>query len=530
MTQALVPAAILGPAAAALVWLALVRWVWPRRLVAGAVWIGSQAAAWAVFWEVFGGEQPAWMGLGPDLLRATLAAAAGAAVTLVLPRIELLAPRASSAGMAAAGVGLAAVVAAAYSSSLVALAVIALLPTIAVGLAGAVGDRPRGAPGLLGFAAADAAVVGGLLIVLERSGTTGLEPVGSLDLGVALVLLGAAVKLGAVPHVGTWRASAGEGIVSPLAVVLRGQGAVLAAVAAFTLARVSPSAPLAAVSAGLAVLAGLAGLAARSPGGSLAAVGGAGAAAALVALGLGGGVGARAALVLLPVFVLASGVVAASGWPGVGDPRDPRDPRERRRAWRWVAALALAIGAASLVGLPPAGGFPGTWLALSLASARAVSEPWHLALVVGLASGLALAGIGAIAALRSAGTRPLPAALSLLGGLALLYAGAQPMRLGLGWLIRVERELGIGEVLPSAGAPALPAIGGVDLAWAVAPALLIVGAGLVLPSPAPPRFARRAAGLARRLRLGRALAALLEGAAAAGAAWIVLRGVDLGFL
>ena len=538
--QALVPAAVLGPAVAVVVWLALAWWPWPRRVAAGAVWVASQVAVWAVFWEAFRGEPPVWMGLSPGLLGATLAAVSGAAVTLVLPRVEGLPPRAASAAVVAAGVGLAAVVAAAYSSSLVALAVLVPVPTLAVGLAGVAGDDRRGAPGLIGLAAADAAVLGGLGLLLDRSGTTVLAAVEAMDLGVALLLVGGALKLGAVPYVATWRTAASDGLSAPLAVVLRAQGAVLVSVAAFTIAS-SSSTPLAAAAAGLTLLAGLTALVAATPGGALSGVVGAGAAALFVPLGLGGGVGARAALLLLPGFVLAAGVVAAAGWAGRDDPHDPRP------AWRWAGALALGVGAASMAGLPPVGGFPGTWLSLSLATTRGVVEPWYLVLVVAVAVGLALAALAAVPVLRAARTRPAAAVLVSLGALALLYAGAQPLRLGVGWLLRVERELGLPEVLPSAGAPPLPPIGGVDLAWAVLPAAAIVVAVVVLgrgvrdpatehaslvtlPTPGLPAWTGRAVGVARRLRLGSVLAALIEGAAVAGAVWIVLRGIDLGFL
>ena len=539
--ELLVPAAVLGPGAAVVVWVAAAWWPWPRRVAAGLVWVASQVALWGVFWEAFRGEPAAWMGLSPDLLGATLAGVAGGAVTLVLPRVEVLPPRAAAAAVAAAGVSLAAVVGAAYSSSIVTLAVLVPVPTLAVGLAGVVGGRPRDMPGLVGLAVADGVVLAGLGLLLDRSGTTVLVSAGSADLGVMLVLLGAALKLGAVPHLATWRVAASDGPAGPLAVVVRSQGAVLAAVAAFTFAEASSSTPLAAAAAGMTLLAGLAALAAATPGGALSGVVGAGAAALFVPLGLGGGVGARAALLLLPTVVLAAGVVAAAGWRGADDPHDPR------AGWRWAGALALGAGAASLVGLPPGGGFPGTWLSLSLATTRGVVEPWYLLLVVSVAAGLALAALAAVGSLRVARTRPASAVLASVGALALLYAGAQPLRLGVGWLLRVERELGLPEVLPSAGAPALPPMGGVDLVWAALPAVVIAAAVVVLgrgvrdpatehdplvtlPPPVVPPWAGRAVGVARRFRAGYAMAGLIEGAAVAAAVWIVLRGMDLGFL
>jgi len=541
LRELLVPAAVLGPAAAAAVWLAAGWWPWPRRVAAAIVWLASQVAAWAVFWEAFRGEPSSWMGLSPDLLRATLAAVAGVAVTLVLPRLDVLPPRAAAAGVVAAGVGLTAVIGAAYSPSLVAVAVLAPVPTLAVALAAIVGDRPRGLPGLVGLAAADALVLGGLLVLLDRSATTVLASVEPVDPGVMLLLAGSALKLGAVPHLAAWRMGASEGLAAPLAVVVRAQGAVLASAAVFTIAGAAPSTPLAAVAAGLTLIGGAAALVSTTPGGALSGLAGAGAGALLVALGLGGGVGARAGLLLLPPLVLASGVTAAAGWPGADDPHDPRP------AWRWAGLLALGVGAASLAGLPPAGGFPGTWLSLSLATTRGLVEPWNLLVLVAAASGLLLAALAAVPALRVARTRPAAAVLASLGALALLYAGAQPLRLGLGWLLRVERELGLPEVLPSAGSPALPPIGGVDLAWAALPAVAIVAAVVVLgrgvrdpatehdplvtlPPVRPPSWAGRALGVARRLHVGEALAALIEAAAVAAAAWIVLRGMELGFL
>lgn len=536
--ELLLLAAVVGPAAAALLWLLLVRWPWPRRALAGLSWLGAQAVLWWVFWETFRGQAPSWRGLTPDLYGATLAAVAGAAVTIVLPRLDAERPRAAAAGIAAAAVGLTAGTAAAFTSSLVGLAVLVPVPTVAVWLAGAFGDR-RGAPGVLGLAAADAAVIGGLLLLIERSGTTALAAVSPDGPGLSLVLLGAALKLGAVPLLGTWRAAAAEGVVSPLSVALRAQGAILVTIAALRVDDPSPVLLLLALAAAAVLLAGLSALVGPSPIDVLTAAVGAGAAAPFLALGLGGGVGARAALLLLPALVLGSGLVVAAAWGGPGDPHEPGP------WWRRLGAFALGVGVLSVLGLPPGGGFPGTWLSLSLASSRAVVEPWHAAAIVAAAVGIGLAALAAIPALRHARTRPAPAVLVALAALALVYAGTQPVRLGLGWMVRVEGELGLPEVLPSAGAPALPAVGGTELGWVLLPAAAILtavlasGRGVRDPAagreplvrrPAAPRWARRIEGLGRRLRLGVVVPVLLEAGAVAGAVWAVVRGMQLGFL
>jgi hypothetical protein len=86
----------------------------------------------------------------------------------------------------------------------------------------------------------------------------------------------------------------------------------------------------------------------------------------------------------------------------------------------------------------------------------------------------ALAAVPVVAAARP----PLPAGLpALLAGAALLYMGSQPVRLGIGWWLRIERVLEVPGLLPSAGAPTVPAVRGVDLALALAPA---AGAALLL--------------------------------------------------
>jgi hypothetical protein len=51
---------------------------------------------------------------------------------------------------------------------------------------------------------------------------------------------------------------------------------------------------------------------------------------------------------------------------------------------------------------------------------------------------------------------------------------------GIGWWIRVETALGLPEVLPTAGGPGFPIIGGVRMALLLVPALVLVAAVLAL--------------------------------------------------
>ena len=154
-----------------------------------------------------------------------------------------------------------------------------------------------------------------------------------------------------------------------------------------------------------------------------------------------------------------------------------REPRPPLRLWGWLSTAALGIAVGSLLGLPPGGGFPGTWLTLSLGTARAEASPGWLLVVAGAAIALALAAFACVGAIRSARATPTAALVGILGALALVYVGVQPVRLAIGWWIRVESALGLPEVLPAAGAPGLPAVGGSNLLLAVAPAL---GIGLLL--------------------------------------------------
>jgi hypothetical protein len=176
----------------------------------------------------------------------------------------------------------------------------------------------------------------------------------------------------------------------------------------------------------------------------------------------------------------------------------------------------------------------------------------------------ALAAVPVVAASRPSLAAGVPA---LLTGAALLYMGSQPVRLGVGWWLRIERALEVPGLLPSAGAPTVPAVRGIDLALALAPAaglallVALLGRGVrgaygetaplrlprrpavelgaageatVLPTHRLVRsvfvFSGRARARARRLALGLAAAALLEAAAIALSVFLVLEGLRLGFL
>jgi hypothetical protein len=193
-----------------------------------------------------------------------------------------------------------------------------------------------------------------------------------------------------------------------------------------------------------------------------------------VALGLGGAVGTRAFLVLFPAFLLAAGAVTLAAWPGGIAPRTPR------AGWRWLGAGALAAAALSILGFPPGGGFPGTWLTLSVSGLRAEASPVWFLVVGAVAVGLVLAGLAAVPAIRSARVGPLRAIPAALAGLALLYVGLQPVRLALGWWVRIEADLGTPVVLAVTGAPQLPVLGGRNLALIVGEAALLVAAVIAL--------------------------------------------------
>jgi hypothetical protein len=186
--------------------------------------------------------------------------------------------------------------------------------------------------------------------------------------------------------------------------------------------------------------------------------------------------------VLAPVYLLAAGTGVLVGWEAPEEDRSPRerDRRPPRAVWRWLGIAALLVVLGSLVGLPPGGGFPGTWLALALATARGLTEPVLLGVAATTAIGLALTFLAALPLAGGVRTRPVPAVLGAASALGLLYVGLQPVRLGIGWWLRVEDELGLPTLLPAAGAPDLPPIGGLGLAAVLLPAIVLVGAVIAL--------------------------------------------------
>jgi hypothetical protein len=463
-----VQAAVFGPAAAGVAWLALYRWRWARRAVAGLAVLGSLAAAWWVFWLAYLGEGPAWRGLTPDLLGATAAAVAEVGIAFGvfgLERRPVGERPLVVVGLAASAV---AVVLAAYTDSLILLGVALPIPTLAVGAVALAGGR-FDARGLGGLALADAVALVGLSVVLDRAGTTVIGS--STGLGVALLLAGAAGKAGAVPGIGTARLVATGGPGAPLAGALRGQAVVLAAIAGLTMASAEEAAPLAIVASVVALGAGVVAVLAVTEGGVLAGVIAAAGAILFLAVGLGGGVGARAFLLLFPGFLVA----AAAGqvlWPGSDLPRLAPVEGRGRRLLLTTAILSGGVVLGSLVGIPPGGGFPGTWLVTSLAASRMGEGAWYLLVEAGALLGLALALIASVGLLRS--VRPRAAALAAAAAaLSLLYVGSQPVRLGVGWWLRIETALGIPTVLPSGGGPGVPPVSGRALLLALGPALLL---------------------------------------------------------
>ena len=553
---------VLAPVAAPIVagasWLALFRWRWPRRVVAGLFALATLAAAGAVFWVAYIGQHPSWGGLRPDLLGATGGLAA--IVSILFASLGLGERPAAERPLLVAGLAASAsaVVAAAYAENLVLLAVALVVPTVATGAVASAGGRadPRG---LVSLALADVAAAAGLTVVLARTGSTVLGT--STGLGVALILAGAAVKAGAVPGLGAARLLAAGGPAGPMAGALRGQAVVLAAVGGLAIAGAEEMSALA-ITAAVAVLAGgLVAVAASTERGVVAGSVATGSAVLFVALGLGGGVGARAFLVLFPALILSAGAAQALlAAPGA-------QPRwDRRGRWLLNAAGVAAAGVAfgSLAGIPPGGGFPGTWLAVSLAGSRAEALPAYFLLAAGVLLGLALAMAAAVPLLRVPRARWGPAVAATAAALALVYAGAQPVRLGIGWWLRIEEALRLPAVLPASGAPALPPVGGVDLVLALAPAALLValvvavGRGVrrtgsrfvpVVRMVAPSshgfpsegsRWWRRPVAAASRLRarLGPALrprtvmvvAAVVEAAALTLAIRLLILGIDVGFL
>ncbi|HEX2032311.1 MAG TPA: hypothetical protein VHL78_13115 [Actinomycetota bacterium] len=542
-------AAALGPAVAALGWLAFARSRPLRRLVGGGLALAAHAAAWWAMWLAYTGQAPATPGLRPTLLGATVAVAAELGILVAATRAEARADAEIPPVIVGLGASASAIVVAASSGSLVVQAVLLPLPTLSVGLAAlSVAPRP-GVQGLLALAAADAAAAAGLSLAFERSGSTVVGPAGMLP--AALLLAAAAVKAGAVPGVGTWRLVAAGGPGSVLASGLRGQAMWLAALAGVVMLGADATPLMAGTAAAAVLLAGLAGLAAARPALLVAAVCGGASALPFLALGLGEAVGGRAFLLLFVPVLLATAAATALG---VG-------PREvpASRAARWGASVALAVAIGSAAGVPPGGAFPGTWLALSLAAERAVASPPHLLVVVAASLGIGLLLLASVPLIRSP-ARGGPAVLAgALAGAALLYMGAQPVRLGIGWWIRVEREMGFPRLLPAAAGPSLPAIGGLDLALAVAPVAVVIGLVAWLgrgfrdaevpfaplwvrrrrrrrpprPGSAIRRAARSAGRLparASQLGLGFGAAMVLEAAAVVMAVRLLFVGAQAGFL
>jgi hypothetical protein len=484
----LIQLAILGPAAAGVLWLVLAPWRWPRRLVAGAVALASHGAAWWVFWLAYLGDRPAWRGLAPALLGATVVAVGEVGILFAAvegERRSSLSP-ALIAGLAAAAT---AVALAGYTGSLVLLAVAIPIPTLAVAATAVLNEDGR--RGLVDLAVADVVAVLGVSVVFERTGTSVIGT--STGLGVGLILAAAAIKAGALPWLGTARLVAGGRGSSPLAAPLRGQGILLAGMGGLVMAGGQEMVPAAIAGAVVAALAGVVALFARSSSQLGAAVIAAGAAVSFLALGLGGGFGARAFLVAFPPLVLAAAVVQAAV---AGDFLLEGESRWRRLLVT-TGVLATGVAVGSLVGAPPGGGFPGTWMGLSVAVARGMETAPYLLLAGGTLLGLALALAGGIRLFRWARLGGASLALAVPAALALLYMGTQPVRLGVGWWLRVEESLGLPTVLPSAGGPALPPVGGLNLLMAVAPSAILVLAAVALgrgirPSapagpPAPPR-------------------------------------------
>ena len=524
-----VQAALAGPAVAGAAWLGLclLRRRWLRWFAGAVLGLGAHAAAWWVFWLAFEGEAPSWRTFAPDLLGATVAVAGEVAILVAALRVEGLQRREVPAAGTALGVAASAIVAAAYTGSLPVLAMLVVLPSAAVAAAALASPGRPDLRGFLPLAAADVLALAGLIVAQVRGETAGLGP--SPGASAFLLLAAAAIKVGALPGLGTWRLAAGSGPGGLVAVTLRAQGVALAVTGGLVMGAAQGSAAVAGIAAGALLIGGIAAIAVRDAGTGLSGAVGAGAAVPFVALGLGGAVGTRAFLVLFPVFLLAAGVIALAGWPGGGE------PKSSRAAWRWLGSAGLAAAAFSILGFPPGGGFPGTWLTLSVAGLRAEASPAWFLVLGGAAVGLVLAGLAAVPSIRSAGAGALRAIPAALAGLALLYVGLQPVRLAVGWWLRIESELGTPVVLAASGAPELPVLGGRNLALIVGEAALLAAAVVALGRglrdesspyvPTAPRGLRAAPGrAAARLPRG----PLARPVAAGIATW--RKGLDLGVL
>ncbi|MGH2724337.1 MAG: hypothetical protein ACRDI0_08745 [Actinomycetota bacterium] len=544
-------AAVFGPAVAGLAWLAFARSRWARRAVAGALAGGGHAAAWWVLWMAYRGEAPAWEGLEPTLLTSSVVVAAEVGILLAVTRAEARRAGEVPAAVVGTAASASALVVAAWSTSLVVVGLAVPVPTLAAVLAGLSATGRPDVRGHLTLAAADGAALLGLSVIFARTGSTVVGP--DSGLGPALLLAAAAAKAGALPGLATWRLVAADGAAGPVSAVLRGQALALAAMAGLAMGGAGRMAVLAAAGAAAVLAAGAAGVLSRRPSGAVAALIGAGAGVPFVALGLGGAVGARAFLVAFPAVLVAAGAATALAEAAPPVRWFANDPRDRRPVRSAAGALALGVAVASVAAAPVGGGFPGAWLSLSLAAVR--GRPLAGLAAGGAALGLGLAILGAVALLRWARPRPAATVLGVPAAVALLYMGTQPVRLGIGWWVRIEQELGLPAVLPSAGAPALPALPGSHLLVAAAPALavvvavVLVGRGFRDPSPgfAPLRPTRRrpprsgpVAAVRRRgeavvarasaLALGFGVALVVEAAAVVMAIRLLFLGSAAGFL
>lgn len=526
----LVQAALGGPAVTGLAWLglSLLRWRWPRRVLGAALALGAHGAVWLVFWMTYRGESLTWRGFAPDLLGATVAGAAEVTILLAALRVDGLHRRVAPVAGLALGVAASAVVATAYSVTLPLQAMILVLPTVAVAAAALAEPGRPDLRGLVTLAASDVVALAGFTVAQVRG--DGADLSSSPGAAAFLLLAAAAVKAGAVPGLGTWRLAGRPGAGGLVSVAVRAQGMALAVLGGLVLGGAEEVAAVAALAAGALFVGGGAAVVARDPALSLSGVVGAGAALPFLALGLGGAVGTRAFLVLFPPFLMAAGAIALAGWPG----RDPPGPA--RAGWRWLGAAALAAVALSILGFPPGGGFPGTWLTLSLAGLRGEALPAWFLVLGGAAVGLTLAGLAAVPAIRSARPGPLRSIPAAVAGLALLYVGLQPVRLAVGWWLRIEAELDTPLVLGATGSPELPAMGGRNLLLIIGEAAALVAAVILLgrgfrddSAPHVPsasgRFGATLRGAAGRVATRGPLA---RPAAAAAAAW--RKGLDLGLV
>jgi hypothetical protein len=545
-----VQAALLGPAAAGVLWLAGSRWRVVRRIVGGAAAVAAHGAAWWVLWLTYRGDQPMWRSFQPDLLGASVAVAAEVAILFAVVRADGLGRWAPGAvcGLAVAA---SALVGTAYATSLPVQAVLIPISTLALAGAALAGRSRPDLRGLAGLAAADGVALLGLSVVYARVEGTEVVPEGGI-LGMGLLLAAAAVKAGAVPGLGTWSTAASDGPGAPVSVAVRGQGVALALLAGMVIGRTDPQPVVAGVAATALLLAGASATVVRSAPQAAAAIAGTAAALLFVALGLGGAVGIRAALILFPPFLVAVGSAFALGWaPRVDDAGRGRRPvasPEPRAGWRWLGAVGLAVAVVSLAGLPLGGGFPGAWLAVSLAGIRGSTTAPYLLVAGAVGLGLALAALGAVPLVRSARARPVPAILGTVAAAVLLYMSVQPVRLGAGWWIRIERDLQAPALLAPSGAPALPPVGGLNLAAVTLEAVLLVGLVVLVAGgfrdvrtgflSIPTRVrATRAVAAARRVRenlesvgLGVAVAMILEVGAIVLAGRLVFLAARSGFL